>query len=88
MDENQPAIVRALRRVGASVYSTAALGRGFPDLCVGWQGRNYLMEVKDGAKIRSKRRLTPEEEDFAAVWRGQLVVVETVDEALAVIGVR
>lgn len=88
IDANQPEIVRALRQAGASVRSTAALGKGFPDICVGWRGENFLMEVKDGGKQPSKRKLTPDEERFAEVWKGQVVVVETVKDALRVIGVR
>lgn len=38
VDRNQPEIVEALRKVGASVGHTHAVGQGFPDVVVGVQG--------------------------------------------------
>lgn len=87
VDDNQGEIVAALRRVGCSVQSLAGVGRGFPDLAVGFRGRNFFLEVKDGSKPPRKRRLTPDEEAFHAQWRGHAAVVETVEDALKVVGV-
>lgn len=39
VDDNQGEIVAALQRAGCSVQSLAGVGRGFPDLAVGFQGR-------------------------------------------------
>ena len=86
-DANQPAIVAALRAVGASVQHLAAVGDGVPDLLVGWQRRlNLLMEVKDSAKAPSDRRLTPAQFLWHREWRGTVEVVTTVEEALNVLG--
>lgn len=84
IDDNQPAIVRALRDVGASVQSLASLGKGCPDLLVGYRGQNLLLEVKnlDGRG----RALTADETAWHADWRGAVVVVESVEQALAAIG--
>ena len=81
VDGNQREIVRALRGVGASVALTHRIGGGYPDLTVGFRGRNYLMEVKtqDGS-------LNDLEQDFFRCWRGHAMVVRSVDEALRVIG--
>ena len=46
-DGNQSPIVHALREAGASVAITSAQGDGFVDLVVGFEGRNYLAEVKE-----------------------------------------
>jgi hypothetical protein len=87
IDVNQPGIVKALRGVGASVQSLAAVGKGCPDLLVGFRGVNYVLEVKDGERIPSQRRLTPLQGEWHEAWRGRpAVVVETQDEALAAIG--
>lgn len=59
------------------------MGRGVPDLLVGWHGVNLLMEVKDGAKPPSGRRLTTEESAWHQRWYGQVVVVESIDGAMA-----
>lgn len=86
IDDNQPEIVAALRAVGATVTPTHTAGAGFPDLCVGFRGQNYLLEIKDGTKIPSKRKLTSDQVEWHGAWRGQVAVVESVDEALAAIG--
>lgn len=87
VDANQPEIVARLREVGASVTPTHEIGRGFPDLAVGFRGITYLVEVKDGSKPPSKRRLTPDEQEWHETWRGQVAIIETVDDALRLIGV-
>lgn len=87
VDDNQGQIVDALRRVGCSVWSLAGVGKGFPDLAVGFRGRNLFLEVKDGSKPPCKRKLTPDEEAFHASWRGHVAVVESVDDALKIVGV-
>lgn len=87
VDDNQGQIVDALRRVGCSVWSLAGVGKGFPDLAVGFRGRNLFLEVKDGSKPPCKRRLTPDEEAFHASWRGHVAVVESVEDALKIVGV-
>lgn len=86
VDANQPEIVKALRSVGATVEHLHAVGKGCPDISVGWRGVNYFLEIKDGAKPPSKRELTPAQKDWHAGWKGQVAVVCNVDEALAAIG--
>ena len=86
VDANQPRVVEVLRGVGASVEPTHMMGRGFPDLVVGFRGRTYLLEVKDGNKPPSKRQLTPDEQKWHDRWRGHVTVVHDEDEALAAIG--
>jgi hypothetical protein len=83
VDANQPKIVRALRAIGASVVCTHTMGQGVPDLVVAFRGRTMLMELKDASQPPSKRRLTPQQEEFHAAWTGEIYVVETVEEALA-----
>lgn len=86
IDANQPEIVAALRRMGASVLSLAGIGHGAPDLLVGFAGRDCLLEVKDGSKAPSKRTLTLLERDFIDTWRGHTItVVESAAEAVAVV---
>ena len=87
VDANQAEIVKALRAAGASVEPLHRQGKGCPDLMIGWRGHNILAEAKDGTKPPSARKLTPDEELWHASWRGQVAVVNTVDEALALIGV-
>ena len=81
-DANQAAIVRALESLGCTVQSLAAVGGGVPDLLIGWRGLNLLLEVKDGGKPPSERKLTPDQVRWHRDWRGQVAVVETVDDAI------
>ena len=86
IDANQPEIVAALRRVGASVQSLAGVGMGCPDLLVCFRNTLYLIEVKDGKKRPSERKLTPWQEKWHMQWGGPVYIANSADEALAVIG--
>ncbi len=86
IDANQPEIVQALRDIGASVVVTSMLGGGFGDIVVGFRDQNFIIEIKDGSKPPSKRRLTPDEQDFHDGWNGQIDVAKNIDEALRIIG--
>jgi hypothetical protein len=88
IDDNQHSIVAALRAHGAFVQSLANIGMGCPDLLVGWRGRWLLVEVKDGSRTPSGRRLTPAEakwHDVAGSHRLRVHVVTSVDEAIEVL---
>lgn len=88
VDRNQGEIAAALRNVGATVQSLAEVGAGVPDLLVGFRRQTYLLEVKDGEKPPSQRELTPDQIDWHMNWTGgPCVVVRSVLEALAAIGV-
>jgi len=85
-DANHAEIRDALRGVGASVFDTHFVGRGFPDIVVGFRGGNYLLEIKDGNKPPSRQKLTPDEREWHSLWNGSVIVVNSVDAALAAIG--
>ena len=85
VDANQAEIVNGLRKIGATVISTANIGKGFPDLCVGFRGKNYLIEVKDGEKSPSARKLTKDEEIFFKYWSGQVHIANDICEAIEII---
>ena len=88
IDANHEQVVSALRAAGASVQSLAGVGKGVPDLLVGFQGKTLLMEVKDGKKTPSERRVTEDQVRWHGAWRGgPLAVVDGVDAALRMLGV-
>lgn len=88
IDANQEAVVTALRAAGATVQSLAGVGKGVPDLLVGYQGQTLLMEVKDGNKNPSARLLTEDQLRWHSGWKGgALAVVDSPDAALRMIGV-
>lgn len=90
VDDNHAEIVKALRGAGCGVVSLAAVGNGCPDLLVHeplFPWAHFLMEVKDGSKSPSKRKLTPEQARFHAAWKGWIHVVTSPSEALAAVGI-
>jgi Holliday junction resolvase len=88
VDANQKDIVDALRKAGASVQSLAMIGKGVPDLLVGFQNQTLLMEIKDGNKTPSQRLLTEDQMKWLKHWKGGAVsVVDSVDAALIALGV-
>jgi hypothetical protein len=85
IDANQNKIVDALRGAGAFVRIISQ-GDGIPDLLVGYQGFTILMEVKDGDKPPSARKLTEAEQKFFDEWTGgMLVILNSVEEALEIL---
>lgn len=77
VDNNQTEIVEKLRDAGASILHLHTLGRGSPDILIGFRNVNLLVEIKmpDG-------KLTDDERKFFDGWRGQVTVVRTVEDAL------
>jgi hypothetical protein len=85
VDANHADVVKALRDMGCSVCDLSAVGKGCPDLLVTspiYPFETLLMEVKDGGKPPSARKLTADQEKFHARWKGRIVVVSSVTEAL------
>lgn len=88
-DTSEPAIVKALKAVGATVYQIS--GKAFPDLLIQRAGVWYVCEVKstEERKIQGKGRyrkdrLTPAQQ--LAGIEHKWPIVRSVDEALAVVG--
>jgi len=86
-DANQTQVISALRAAGAKVESLAAVGKGVPDLLCQYEGTFYLIEVKDGQKPPSQRKLTDDQVKWHSEWKSAFLgVVESPDEALKFIG--
>jgi hypothetical protein len=85
VDGNQPEIVKALRKIGASVQLLHTVGQGCPDLLAALAGRNVLFEVKDPAQPPSKRKLTDDEAVWFGNWKGEAHVIETAEQAIAIL---
>lgn len=79
-DENEPAIIAALERVGATVEQIPT-GKGVPDLLCGFKGLNYLLEVK-----MPKGQLNSKQEKWHSKWNGQKCIVRNESDALSAIG--
>jgi Holliday junction resolvase len=86
VDDNQKEIVRQLRQLGASVRPLHMVGQGLPDIIVGVRNQNFLIEIKDGKKSKSKKKLTDDEQEFFDTWKGQVAKCETLEEIIKIIG--
>jgi hypothetical protein len=83
IDGNQSRIVGTLRAAGATVTILAGCGLpGVPDLLIGYQGYNLLMEIKNKNGFN---RLSPVQKDWINRWAGQVAVVYNEQEALNVL---
>ena len=88
IDDNHREICACLRDIpGVSVADTSGAGAGFPDIVVGFRNQNWLIEIKDGAKCKSRRRLTPAQVKFHQNWTGQIAVCKNLDEILCLLKV-
>lgn len=85
VDANQKEIVQAFRAMGATVQHLHTVGGGCPDLVVGYRGLNLLVEVKDGSKPPSKRKLTEHEQAFFDEWNGQVTIVDSVHDVSGIL---
>lgn len=85
VDRNQAEIVAALRGIGATVQPLHTVGDGCPDLLVGFRGRNMLIEVKDGLRPPSDRKLTKDQVEWHGGWKGQVATALDVDAAIAIV---
>lgn len=82
VDANHGVIRRAYRDMGCTVWDTFQLGNGAPDLVVALFGINDLVEVKDGAKPPSERKLTPDEVKFHEAWNSKIWIIKNIDEVI------
>lgn len=84
IDANQPEIVAALRRAGATVELHHAYPVGY-DLLVHYAGQSVRTEVKDGSKPPSACKLTEREEEARDNNPATYAVVHSVDEAIGLL---
>jgi hypothetical protein len=84
IDSNQPEIVVGLRAIGCSVLILKDLGEGKPDLAVARDGRTVLMEVKNPKRRGWDHKANQAQRDFRDDWKGELYVVYSQEEAIAI----
>ena len=82
VDTNQIEIAKAFRRAGWKVLHLHAIGQGVPDLLVARYGSMKLVEIKDGAKSPSRKKLNERQEKFHEDWASYVEVVYSVDDVV------
>ena len=65
IDGNHAEIVDCFKKLGCSVLSLAAVGKGVPDLLVAINGITWLVEVKMPNGKENELQI-----EFAATWKG------------------
>ena len=81
IDANQPEIVEAFRQLHCKVQHLHMVGSGCPDLLVGINGFNVLVEVKTDTG-----KLTNDQKDFIVTWTGDAVsIVRTRDDVIELV---
>jgi len=87
VDDNHKEVVEGIRAAlpEATVCDLSGSGKGVPDLLVGYAGRNFLLEIKDGAKSPSRRDLTDAQKTFHCRWQGQVAIATSAAGAIAAI---
>jgi len=86
-DANQEDIVKGLRATGCFVQSIHRLGQGVSDLLVGYRGKWFVMELKDGAKAVNKQKLTEDEIRWIMEIRNRapVYVVTSLERAIRIV---
>lgn len=84
VDENHSEIVAAFEKLGCSVLDIHQLKR-CADILVSKNKRTVIVEIKDGKKSKSRRKLTKGEMEFFASWQGESAIVESIDDVLRVV---
>ncbi len=79
VDANQKEIVEYARSKGFSVLIISQL-KNCCDIIIAKDGYTIAVEVKDGAKSPSQRRLTEGEQKFRDSWQGAYRIVMSVDD--------
>jgi hypothetical protein len=86
VDANQKELVRRMRLIpNLTVAHLHEVGKGVPDLLVGYNGVNYLFEVKNPSLSPSKRKLNEREDEWHNEWTGKVHVVLTFDDVLDIL---
>lgn len=88
VDGNHSQIRRAFEQFGCWVGDLHDLGRGWPDLLVSVPSTHLLVlvEVKDGSKPPSKRKLTPDEQEFHKSCPSMIWTVKDLDDVKKLVG--
>ncbi len=82
-DANHNLIANLFRSLGWTVHDVHQIPN-FADIIISRNRYTALVEIKDGSKPPSERRLTPGEHEFATNWSGDYLVVECEEDVFLV----
>ena len=85
-DANHTDIVGTFRACHCSVLDTSQLGNGAPDIVVAVNAETTLLvEIKDGTKPPSQRKLSKDEIEFKRTWKGDYRIITSVNDVIALL---
>ena len=84
VDRNHSEIIGYFRKFGCKVLDISKL-KNCADLVVKRGNKVVLVEVKDGAKPPSARKLTVGEDKFHTEWAGSVFVVLDLSDVIALV---
>lgn len=80
VDSNQAELMAEARRLGAEVQSIAPIGHGCPDLLGAQNGHWFMVEIKDGSKPPSKRKLNERQVEWHKRFNAPVWIWESVED--------
>jgi len=84
IDSNQTELIKHFKSFGCSVLNISSL-KNCCDAIISLHGRSIFIEIKDGKKVPSARKLTEGELKFKAETLGAWRLVESIKDADKVI---
>jgi len=80
-DSNHNEITDAFKSLGYSVLDISQL-KNCCDAIVAKSNRTIAIEIKDGSKVPSARKLSEGEATFRDYWRGEWALIESVNDVI------
>ena len=87
VDDNQGEIVKLFRKLGWTVLIISQL-KNCCDIIVSKNGRTIAVEIKDGAKPPSQRKLSEGEIKFRDAWQGEYALIICTDDVMNLEGLK
>lgn len=82
IDRNHQEIIAVFRYMECVVKDLSSCGNGVPDLCVHMGGMPHFVEIKDGTKTLSGRKVTKAQIDWAETWPRNVWLVECPEDVI------
>lgn len=80
-DDNHNEVIKAFNSLGWSDLDISQL-KNCCDAFISKSGVTVAIEIKDGSKPPSQRKLTPGEVKFKNRWKGKYEIIQSIDDVL------
>lgn len=84
VDSNQKELVAVFRQLGVTVIDLSKVGKGIPDLMLGYNNKTVLVEIKSSKSAK----LNPLQECFFREWKGGMLArIDNLDSAVRLVNI-